>query len=1047
MKLAEVSIKRPLLVAVLVTAVLILGGISFSRLSIDLLPEMKVPVGAVFTSYPGISPQEVENQVTRPLESVLSTVNDLDSITSTSSVGQSVIIVMFNWGTDMDFAALQMREKVDLVKRFLPQDAEAPMVLKMDPNMMPVMQIALSSADLVHLQKLVDDVISPRLERVSGVASVWGAAEVEREIHAWVDPVRLEGYGLTLNGLVAVLKGENLNVSSGEIRQGKKDLLVRVTGEFQSIDEIKQVVVSNQEGVPIHLGEIAQIEDGHKKTTQLSRVNGQRSIALMINKQSGTNTVAVANNIRKTIAQLEKELPGVKFNIMMDQSIFVRNSINHIFREIILGVVLAVFIIWLFLRNLRSTLIIATSLPVSLIATFILLYFSDMTLNLISMGGLAIGVGLIVDDSIVVLENIFRHRSIGLGLIEAANVATDEVAGAVTSSTLTTIAVFLPIVFIQGLAAEVFKPMAYTVSFSVLASLIVAFTIVPLLASRLLIFKKEPFTEKPMENPKRLRDNWFERLKNAYRRLLTWALGHRRQVIILVVVLFALSLGGAALVGAEFFPNTDQGYVNVNIEMPKGTSLTETNRVVSFVEKSVKEFSKQIKAIYTGVGYTGNVAMGGTSASDLAQVNIELVKKNERTLSADEMADKIRQKIGTIPGGKIKVTAQDPTMQSMPGMTAVEVKIKGDDLAVLSRLEKELVTLVEKTPGTQDVSGTLKEGRPEVQVLVDRNRAAMYGLAPMEITSTVRTAIDGVVATKYRTVGEEVDLRVQLAAGSTPTLNELANLMISSPTGTKVPLAQVADLRLAVGPNEIEREDQTRMVTVGANLEPGKNLSSVIKDIKDRLPSLALPPGYTVEFGGEQEMMSEVFQNLILALVLAIVLIYLIMVAQFESTLYPFIIMFSVPVTLIGVVASLLITGRAFSVPAFIGVILLMGVVVKNAIILIDYVNKLRQRGLSRNEALLTAGPIRLRPILMTALTVILAMSPLALGIGEGAEIQAPMATVVIGGLLFSTLITLVLVPVIYTIFDDWKEKWSARRQSRLNVSGLDVTDDFSKES
>jgi HAE1 family hydrophobic/amphiphilic exporter-1 len=748
----------------------------------------------------------------------------------------------------------------------------------------------------------------------------------------------------------------------------------------------------------------------------------------MINKQSGTNTVAVANNIRKTIAQLEKELPGVKFNIMMDQSIFVRNSINHVFREIILGVVLAVFIIWLFLRNLRSTLIIATSLPVSLIATFILLYFSNTTLNLISMGGLAIGVGLIVDDSIVVLENIYRQRTNGLGLIEAANVATDEVAGAVTSSTLTTIAVFLPIVFIQGLAAEVFKPMAYTVSFSVLASLVVAFTIVPLLASRLLTFKKSSLTGNPVEKPKRLRDNWFERLKDAYRRLLTWALSHRRQVIILVVVLFLLSLGGAALVGAEFFPNTDQGYVNVSLEMPKGTSLTETNRVVNHVEEAVKEFSSEIKAVYTGVGYTGNVAMGGSSAPDLAQVNIELVKKNERAWSADEMADKMRQKIGTITGVKIKVTAQDPARQGMPGMTPVEVKVKGDDLAILTRLAEQVVTLVEKTPGTRDVSSSLGEGRPEVQVMVDRNRAAMYGLAPLEITSTVRTAIDGVVATRYRAGNEEVDLRVQLAAGSAPTLDDLANLMISSPTGTKVPLAQVATLKLARGPNEIEREDQTRMITVGANLEPGKNLNSVIKEIKNRLSSLALPPGYTVEFGGEQEIMSEVFQNLLLALVLAVLLIYLIMVAQFESTLYPFIIMFSVPVTLIGVVVSLLITGRAFSVTAFIGIILLVGIVVKNAIILIDYVNKLRQRGLSRNEALLTAGPIRLRPILMTALTVILAMSPLALGIGEGAEIQAPMATVVIGGLLFSTLITLVLVPVIYTIFDDWKEKWSARR-------------------
>lgn len=1026
MKLAEMSIKRPLLIAVLVTAVLILGGISFSRLSIDLYPEMKFPVGGVITGYPGVSPQEVENQVTRPLESVLSTVNDLDSITSVSGVGQSVVIVMFNWGTDMNFAALQMREKIDLIRNVLPEGAGAPMVFKMDPNMLPIMQVTVASSNLAHLQELVDDVISPRLERISGVASVWGAAEVEREIHAWVDPVRLEGYGLTLNGLVAALKGENLNVSSGDVKQGKKDLLVRVTGEFKSLDEIKQVVVSNQGGVPIHLGEVAQIEDGHKKTTQLSRVNGQRSVALMINKQSGTNTVAVASQVRQAIAQLEKELPGVKFHILMDQSIFIRNSINHVFQEIILGVVLAVFIIWLFLRNLRSTLIIATSIPVSIIATFVLLYFSDTTLNLISMGGLAIGVGLIVDDSIVVLENIYRHRQQGYSLIEAANVATDEVAGAVTSSTLTTIAVFLPIVFIQGLAAEIFKSMAYTVSFSVFTSLMVAFTIVPLLASRLLSFKKEPGAEKQGGNPKHVRDNWFERLKDAYRRLLTWALGHRRKVIILVAVLFVLSIVAAALVGAELFPGMDQGYVNVNIEMPKGTSLTETNRVAAYVEKAAGRF-KEVKTIYAGVGYTGSEAMGGTEAADLAQVNVELVKKNERSASSEEMAEKIRQEIGTIPGVKITVKDMDPVMQGPPGMAPVEVKIKGNDLVVLAHLEEKLMAIVKKVPGTRDVSSTIGEGRPEVQVAVERDRAAMYGLAPLEITSTVRAAIDGVVATKYRTGGEEVDLRVQLATGSSPTLNELAGLMVLSPSGVKVPLAQVASLKLDKGPNEIQREDQTRVVTVRAHLA-GRNLSEVIKDIKNQLSTLVLPPGYTVEFGGEQELMSEVFQNLLLALVLAVLLVYLIMVAQFESTLYPFIIMFSVPVTLIGVIASLLITGRAFSVPAFIGVILLVGIVVKNAIILIDYVNKLRQRGLSRNEALLTAGPIRLRPILMTALTVILAMSPLALGIGEGAEGQAPMATVVIGGLLFSTLITLVLVPVIYTIFDDWKEKWSARR-------------------
>lgn len=1027
MKITDASINRPMLVTVVIIVMLILGGISLSRMSIDLFPEMKLPVGAVITSYPGVGPEEIEEQITKPLESVLSTVNDLDTVRSISSMGTSAVIILFDWGKDMDFAALEMREKVDLVRRFLPEGAEDPMILKMDPTQMPIMQVAISSSDLAGLKQVCDDIIQPRLERVGGVGSIWTAGGFEREIQVLVDPAKLQGYGLTLNGLVNALRGENMNVSSGTVVEGKKDYLVRVTGEFKDLQEIEDVVVSPPGSAPVHIIDLAKVVDGQKKTTQYSRVDGLPGLTMYIMKQSGANTVGVARNVRKTLNGLKKELPDVKFNIITDQSEFIEMSIAHVIREILVGGILAVLIIWFFLRNLRSTLIISTAIPISIISTFVLLYFSGMTLNLISMGGLALGVGLIVDDAIVVLENIFRHRQQGYGMIEAARVATDEVGSPVIASTLTTMAVFLPIIFVQGLAAELFKPMALTVSFSVFASLIVALTLVPLLSSRWMSLE-EPGKKSPLYRPYRVSERFHHALENNYKKLLDWALEHRRRVLIGITVIFILSIGVLALVGFEFIPAMDAGYIQVTVDMPKGSSLEETNQVVTRIEK-IAEGIPEAKGIFAGVGISSEGGMMGTGSTDQGQVGIDLGSKLERKKSDQEIINELRRKVKEIPGAAIKVTASNPAFQ-MPGFAPVEIQILGDDLDTLAGLGDQAAKLIRQVPGTSEVESSLEEGRPEVQVLVHRDRAATYGLSPAEVASTVRTAIDGVVATRYRTGGEEVDIRLQLAEGASARLNDLAGVDILSPGGTKLPLSQVASLNVTTGPQEIERQDRTRLVTVSSQLS-GRDLNSVTREIRTKLASLHLPPGYWINIGGEQEMMSESFSSLGLAMILAMILVYLLMVAQFESALYPFIIMFSVPVTLIGIVFSLLITGRAFSVPAFIGVIMLVGIVVKNAIVLIDYVNKLRDRGLSRREALLKAGPTRLRPILMTALTAILAMFPMALAIGEGAEVQAPMATVVIGGLAFSTLITLVLVPVIYDTLDNWKERRRSKPEGK----------------
>lgn len=1020
MKVTDAAINRPMLVAVLVIVILILGGVSLVRLSIDLYPEMELPVGAVITEYAGAGPQEVERQLTEPLESALATVNNLDQLISMSSTGNSVVIVLFNWGTDMNFASLQMREKIDMVRPYLPEGAKAPVVFKMDPNQLPIMQLALSSRDPLTLKHFVEDTIKPRLERAEGVASVWTAGEYEREIHVLVDPVRLEGYGLTLNGLTAALAGENTNVSGGTVQEGKKDWLVRVTGEFRSLDEIRRVVVGAFEGFPVHLEDVAEVVDAQKKVTQFSRLDGRAGVSIFIQKQSGSNTVKVAREVKKVLKDLEKELPEVQFTVVMDQARFIEQSIAHVVREIFAGSVLAVLVMWIFLRNLRSTLIIATSIPISVIATFSLLYFNNMTLNLISLGGLALAVGLIVDDAIVVLENIYRHRQQGFGLVEAAKVATEEVSGAVIASTLTTMAVFLPIVFVKGLAEQLFRPMALTVSFSIFASLVVALTVVPLLASRYLLLEDYAGKKGLLPRLYHLSEKWFNGLYSSYRRLLAWALRRRRLVLVIVAAAFVLSLAAFPLVGFEFMPAMDQGYVNITIQMPKGTALAETNKVAARVEGLAGELP-EVESIFTGVGFTGVQGMWGSVSTDQAQVSLKLVEKTRRVLSDREVAEKMRALVKDIPGAEIRVEAQDPSFQQQGGSAPVELRIKGDDLETLTRLGEQAAEIVKGVPGTRQVTSSLQEGRPEIQVRVDRDRAAAYGLSPAEVAATVRTAIDGTVATRYRTGGEEVDIRILLAKkGEEVSVEDLKRLTISSPYGVKVPLGQVANLTPATGPHTINHLDQSRLVTVSAQIA-GRPLSAVIKEVREKISSLTLPSGYSVEFGGEQEMMAETFADLALALALAVVLVYLVMMAQFESALFPFIVMFSVPVTLIGVVFSLLVTGRTFSVSAFIGAIILVGIVVKNAIVLIDYVNKLRERGLSREEALLTAGPVRLRPILMTALTAILAMFPMTLALGEGSEGQAPLATVVVGGLAFSTLITLVLVPVVYTILDDLK--------------------------
>ncbi|MCG8402621.1 MAG: efflux RND transporter permease subunit, partial [Firmicutes bacterium] len=758
---------------------------------------------------------------------------------------------------------------------------------------------------------------------------------------------------------------------------------------------------------------------------------------IMVYKQSTANTVQVAGEVKQALEELKADVPpDFNIGIMLDQSMFIEQSISNVINKIFYGGLLAVLVLLVFLRSLRSTMIITTAIPISIIFTFVLLYFNDMTLNMMSLGGLALGIGLIVDDSIVVLENIYRHRQQGYSLVDSAKMATDEVSNAVISGTLTIVVVFLPIVFMEGLAAEIFRPMALTVTFSVAASLAVALTLVPLLASRYL-----KLTETREANLSGrvfgASERWFDRLHGGYRKILAWSLGHRKTVVFGVVLLIVGSLFLVPLVGAEFMPEMDEGYVKVAVDLPNGTALEETDRYIHKIESLGEQFP-EVKNIYSSIGFTGSESMGGETSSDSGQVYFELVDKGERSTSSDDMAEQLRQLVRGIPGADIQVSATGPASEGQGMGAPVQVDIVGDDLDTLALLADEVVKQVEAVPGTRQVVNNLAEGLPEIKVTVDRERASMYGLGGAQISSTLRTAIQGNVATQYRTGEDEIDVRVRLAGADSISLAQLKDLTVMSQTGIAVPLGMVASINEEEGPSSVNRSDQTRFASVTANLS-GRDLNSVMNDVRANLDEIALPPGYSFEYGGQNEEMMDAFGSLILALLLAIVLVYLVLVAQFESLLYPFIIMFSIPATVVGIILSLLVSGRAFSVPAFIGVILLGGIVVKNAIVLVDYINILRRRGMERDEAILQAGPTRLRPILMTALTAILAMLPMALGLGEGAESQAPMATVVVGGLLFSTLVTLVFVPVIYVILDNLGGKLKFRRKENKATAELPV--------
>jgi HAE1 family hydrophobic/amphiphilic exporter-1 len=1040
MPLVKFAVKRPVTIVIITAVLLILGFFTFNKLPVDLLPEMKFPVAAVITSYPGAGPEEVESQLTIPLESAVTTLSNINQLQSISSDGQSILIVTFNWGTNMDFATAEIRDKIGYVEPYLPSSATKPMIMKMDPSMMPIIQMGISGGgDLSSLQEIAEEYIEPRLSRIPEVASIIITGGLEREVTVEVDPVKLENYHLTLAQVNQVLQAENFNMSGGKMELGGREYYVRNLQQFETVKDIENVAILTATGNIVYLKDIATVVDGYKDQTQITKVDGEYAVGVHIMKQTDANTVEASKAVREEMEKIQQELgKDLNVKIVMDQAAYIVQSNDNTKKMIMEGALLAILILFLFLRNARSTLIIFTAIPLSIITCFILMYFTGNTVNLLTMGGLALGVGRIVDDSIVVFENIYRHRSLGLSPMEAAITGASEVSGAVIASTTTLISVFIPIVFVEGLASIIFKPMALTISFAIFCSLIVALTIIPLMSSRMLSDRSMAINPNPTGRIQKITSTfgiWLDNLGEKYKALLQLSLARRRRVILLVTVLMIASFACMPLVGAEFMPASDSGEISVTIEVDKGSKISATEEISDQVEEVLRSIP-EVETIFASVGSAGTSLMS-SGQTDTSTFYVKLVPKNERSITVNDMTEEIRQKVVDIPGAKIKVSVMD-MMSMMSSGGQISVQIRGDDLEVLKELSNEIADLIRNVPGTREVVASLTDGSPEMQVKIDRQRAANYGLTPIQVAGSIKSAMEGTVATNYKVGGSEVDVRVRYIPEGNKDLSHLSNLTILSPTGAVIKLSQIAVFEVGQGPVSINRIDQVRHADINGYLM-NRDLNSVITDIQAQVDKLDLPAGYTVEYTGQNEEMVESFGSLAVALLLALLLVYAVMAVQYESFFNPFVIMFSIPTAIIGVVFGLLLTGRTFSVTAFIGIIMLVGIVVSNAIIFVDYLNKLRERGMERNEAIVEAGKVRLRPILMTALTTILAMFPMALGLGEGGELQAPLATVVVAGLTVSTFITLLLVPVVYTIFDDWGQNLSRRFKLGKSEKALDA--------
>ncbi len=1052
-RIIEIATERRVTIVMLMVAIVLFGMVSLSRLKLNLLPDISYPTLTVRTELTGAAPVEVENLLTKPIEESVGVVRNVRLVRSVSRSGQSDVTIEFLWGTDMDIAGVDVREKLDIL--FLPLEAERPLLLRFDPSSEPIVRLGLlykddadgTTADLKALRRLAEDRIKTDLEAEEGTAAVKVSGGLEDEIQIRVDQQKLSQLGLSIEQIASRIRAENVNLSGGRLEEGNQRFLVRTLNEFQSVDEFRDAIVAYVADRPVYLRDVAIVERGYKEREAITRVKGRESVELAVYKEGDANTVQVARRIQQRVERIRESLPeDIELIEIYDQSTFISSAVNDVRTAAVLGGLIAIFVLYGFLRDSRATTIVGIAIPVSVIGTFLLMYTNDISLNIMSLGGIALAVGMLVDNSIVVLENIVRKKEQGQDVVAAAKNGTTEVGSAVVAATLTTIAVFFPMVFISGVAGQLFRDQALTVTFALLFSLLVALTLIPMLASlgarsryddggdgkpagwftRLIAFVVRLFGAlflgirklfwALLWIPSWILQRLYGAVAAVYPGLLRWSLGHRWIVVGMATFIFVATMSLIPRLGTELIPQFSQGEFSVDLRLPPGAPLSETDRAIQATQRAASAID-DVALDYSVAGTGNRLDANPVDAGDNTGTMSITLRPGSGREAENRTMEAMRAELARLPG--VQYEFSRPSLLSFA--SPLQIEVAGYDLEALARVSQLVTDAMSASDRFTDIKTTVERGNPEIQIIFDQERAAKLGLAVRDIANRVVANVRGELATRYTWRDKKIDVLVRSVDTRRSSIEEVRSLIVNPMSDRPVTLEAVADVVVSEGPAEIRRVAQERVAIITSNIAYG-DLGAAAAEAGEIVSRIPMPNGVTAMVSGQSDEMQESFESMQFALLLAVFLVYLVMASQFESLIHPFVILFTIPLALVGAVLALFVTGTTINIVALIGVIMLAGIVVNNAIVLVDLINQLRAQGMERVDAIMEAGTARLRPILMTSLTTALGLLPMAMGFGEGSEVRTPMAITVIGGLVVSTMLTLLVIPVVYSLMD--RKRW-----------------------
>ncbi len=1025
MSIYSTSVKRPVTTILIFVGLMVMGLYSLVQLPVDLYPEMELPFVVVMTTYPGASASDIESNVTRPIENTLNSVSKLKEITSTSSDGTSVIFMNFEYGTNLDEASNDIRSNLGFVERMLPEDCEKPAIIKFSTSMMPIVFYAITANEsYAGLEKILDEKIVNPLNRIEGVGSVALTGVPGRKVYIDVDPRKMEAYNLTIEQIGNILRAENMNLPAGYVEMGETDYPLRIQGEFPESDVVKNIVVSNFNGASVYLKDIAEVRDTIRESKFDTKINGVKGMSMFVQKQSGGNTVQVAREIEKNLEILKKDLPpDVKIEKLFDSATFIKDSISNLSETLMYAAIFVILVVLFFLGRWRATFIIILTIPISLIVAFIYLFITDASINIISLTSLSIAIGMVVDDAIVVLENITKHIERGSQPREASIYATNEVWLAVIVTTLTVVAVFFPLTFVTGLTGVLFKQLGMIVTITIITSVFAAITLTPTLSALLLKWYPIDKNAKFWTYDGSIRKG-LDKLDHFYERTLRWSLRHKTLVSVIAIVIFVASMSLFGVIKTEFFPQADESRLSATIELQTGTRVSQTLKTSENIDELLKTKYPEVKIISTATGSDdqgGFASIFSGGGSHKITYSLSLVPIEEREKSSFDLADELRADLAKMPEVVDFTVSTSDNMGSFGG-SAVDVEIYGYNISETNVVAEELAGKIKNIPGAKDVIISRDKSKPELQIIFDQNKMAANGLNTAMVSMAVKNRVDGMTATRLRQFGDEYDVVVRFKRSATSTLTDIENIGITNPMGQNIRLGEIAEIKEFWSPPSIERKRKERIVKV--SFTPYKrSLTDLQIDVQKAIDETVMPSGVMVQISGAIKEQMDAFMDIAMLILISLVLVYLIMASQFESLKMPFIIMFSIPFAFSGVAIALFVSDTALSVISGIGAVMLIGIVVKNAIVLVDFINLMRERGYELYEAIAISGRSRLRPVIMTSATTILGMFPLALSTGSGSELWSPMGVAVIGGLVFSTVVTLVLVPVVYAIFSKHGER------------------------